>query len=65
MLIKNKDYIIVQESNGNLNILNRKINFKDISINENYKASNEDLKYFKESFENKVTISATTSLKAL
>ena len=37
---------------GNLNILNRKINFKDISINENYKASNEDLKYFKESFEN-------------
>ena len=38
--------------NGNLNILNRKINFKDISINENYKASNEDLKYFKESFEN-------------
>ena len=37
---------------GNLNILNQKINFKDISLNENYKASNEDLNYFKETFEN-------------
>ena len=37
---------------GNLSILNQKINFKDISLNENYKASNEDLNYFKESFEN-------------
>ena len=37
---------------GNLNILNQKINFKDISLNENYKASNEDLNYFKENFEN-------------
>tara|TARA_S200000501_G_scaffold284068_1_gene268312 strand:- start:214 stop:1335 length:1122 start_codon:yes stop_codon:yes gene_type:complete len=37
---------------GNLNILNRKINFKDISLNGNYKASSEDLNYFKENFEN-------------
>ena len=37
---------------GNLSFLNQKINFKDISLNENYKASNEDLNYFKESFEN-------------
>ena len=37
---------------GDLNILNQKINFKDISLNENYKASNEDLNYFKENFEN-------------
>ena len=37
---------------GNVNILNKKINFKNISLNENYKASNEDLSYFKENFEN-------------
>ena len=37
---------------GNLNVLNKKINFKNIEINENYKASKEDLKYFKQSFEN-------------
>ena len=37
---------------GNVNILNKKINFKNISLNENYKASKEDLGYFKENFEN-------------
>ena len=37
---------------GNVNILNKKINFKKISMNENYKASKEDLKYFKKTFEN-------------
>jgi len=37
---------------GNLNILNNKINFKSITNNENYKASKEDLKYFKSNFEN-------------
>ena len=36
---------------GNLNILNQKINFKDVSLNENYKASKEDLNYFKIKFE--------------
>ena len=37
---------------GTLNILNKKINFEKIKINESYIATNEDLKYFKESFEN-------------
>ena len=36
---------------GGLSILNQNINFKDISLNENYKASDEDLNYFKENFE--------------
>jgi hypothetical protein len=36
---------------GNLNILNKKINFKEINLND-YKASKEDLIYFKENFEN-------------
>ena len=35
---------------GSLNILNSKINLKDIFINENYKVSKEDLKYYKETF---------------
>ena len=33
-------------------ILSKKINFKKISINENYNASKTDLKYFKDTFEN-------------
>ena len=37
---------------GSLTILNNKINFKNIEVNEKYKASNEDLKFFKEMFEN-------------
>lgn len=36
---------------GNLNILNKKINFKDIQMSQDYKASKEDLKYYKETFE--------------
>ena len=36
---------------GNISILNNKINFKTILMNENYNASKEDLKYFKKSFE--------------
>ena len=36
---------------GNINILNNKINFKKIEMNNNYTASNDDLKYFKSSFE--------------
>ena len=47
---KNKNFDILVK--GNLGILNKKINFKNISINENYKASKEDLIYFKETFEN-------------
>ena len=36
---------------GNLNILNKKIYFKKISVNKNYDASREDLDYFKNNFE--------------
>ena len=34
-----------------INILNNKINFKNITMNQSYNASNEDLNYFKQSFE--------------
>ena len=36
---------------GNINILNNKINFNNISM-KNYEASKEDLNYFKQSFQN-------------
>ena len=36
---------------GNLNILNKKINFSTILLNKDYEATDEDLKYFKETFE--------------
>ena len=36
---------------GSLNILSSKINFENINVNRNYKASNGDLKYFKNTFE--------------
>ena len=42
--------ILRLEVKGNLNILNRKINFDRISLNEK-NSSKEDLKYFKNSFE--------------
>ena len=51
-IYKKKDNKIFNlDVKGNLSILNKKINFKEISLNENYKASNEDLSYFKEKFE--------------
>ena len=37
---------------GNLNILNNKINFESIKINQDYIATKEDLDFFKNSFEN-------------
>ena len=37
---------------GNINIFNNKINFKNIKMNQNYEASKEDLNYFKQTFEN-------------
>ena len=37
---------------GNINILNNKINFDDIKANSNYKASKEDLEFYKVNFEN-------------
>jgi len=48
---KKEDKTLKLYAKGNLNILNKKINFKNISTDENYKASNEDLLYFKKSFE--------------
>ena len=36
---------------GSLNILSQKINFKSISVNNDYNASKEDLLYFKNTFE--------------
>ena len=36
---------------GNLNILNKKINFVKVEMNNNYNASQEDLEFFKNSFE--------------
>ena len=36
--------------NGNINVLNKKINFTKILMNKNYEASAEDLKYFKNYF---------------
>ena len=37
---------------GSLNLLNKKINFKRIKINNNQNLNEADLKYFKETFEN-------------
>ena len=50
--IKNKNKSFDLKVRGNLNILNNKINFSSIDLNDNYKASKEDLKYFKSAFEN-------------
>ena len=36
---------------GNINILNNKINFKNIIISDEYNASKEDMRYYKQSFE--------------
>ena len=49
--IKSSDEVSELKVKGNLNILNKKINFEQISLNEK-KFPKEDLKYFKNSFEN-------------
>ena len=48
---KNKNELFELKVNGNINILNNKINFKNITMNKDYEATKEDLKYFKQSFE--------------
>ena len=48
---KNKDERFELNVVGNLSLLNKKINFNNILMNENYKASKDDLEYFKISFE--------------
>tara|TARA_B100000963_G_scaffold315458_1_gene294617 strand:+ start:2117 stop:3517 length:1401 start_codon:yes stop_codon:yes gene_type:complete len=49
---KNNNQSLLIKANGNLSILNNKINFKSITVDETYNASKEDLKFFKDSFEN-------------
>ena len=36
---------------GSLNILSQRINFKSITVNDDYNASKEDLLYFKDTYE--------------
>jgi len=48
---KKKDEVIDIILQGNLNIFNNRINFDLIEINENYKATKDDLKFYKTSFE--------------
>jgi hypothetical protein len=48
---KNKNELFKLYFTGNINILNNKINFKKISLNQDYLASKEDLGYFKGLFE--------------
>ena len=48
---KSKNESFQLKTSGYLNLLNNKINFKDIFLNQAYKASKEDLDYFKKSFE--------------
>ncbi len=48
---KNKNELLNLKVQGNVNILNNKINFKKISMNDDYVASKEDLIYFQQSFE--------------
>ena len=47
--IKNESFKL--NAKGYINILNNKINFQNIIMNQNYEASRDDLNYFKESFE--------------
>jgi hypothetical protein len=48
---KNKNELLTLNVIGNINIFNKKINFKNITMNQNYEASKEDLNYFKQTFE--------------
>ncbi len=49
--VKSSDEVLRLEAKGNLNILNKKINFEQIFFNEK-KFPKEDLKFFKNTFEN-------------
>ena len=49
--IKSKDETFDLEVKGRINILRKIINFDVITVNQNQKAKEEDLKYFKSSFE--------------
>jgi len=48
---KKKDESLNLKINGNLNLKQKKINFLNIQLNNSYKSTEEDLKFFKKSFE--------------
>jgi hypothetical protein len=50
----NKQDLIYIDIEGSLNLFNKKVNFKKISTNTNYKAQKEDLEFFKTVFERKL-----------
>ena len=50
MIIKKKEKLLLKV-NGNLNIFNNKINFDNLIVN-NIESSQDDLNYYKTSFEN-------------
>ena len=49
---KKKNELLKIDFKGNINIFKNKINFLKIEMNHDYKASKEDLNYFKQLFEN-------------
>ena len=49
---KKKNEAFYLDMKGNLNILNNKISFDHVRMNNDYDATKEDLKYFKSTFEN-------------
>ena len=49
---KNKNETLILNVKGSLNIINNKVNFDKIEVNKDYRATVEDLEYFKNSFEN-------------
>ena len=49
---KKKNELLFLNIRGNLNILKNKIGFDYIGMNNGYNATEEDLKYFKSTFEN-------------
>ena len=51
MTTKKKDESLNLKINGNLNLQQKKINFLNIQTNNSYKSTEEDLKFFKKSFE--------------
>ena len=48
---KNKNELLELNVKGNINIFNNKINFINITMNQDHESSKEDLNYFKQSFE--------------
>ena len=51
MSVKKNHYLNLKIK-GNLNLLKKKINFLDVQVNNSYQASENDLNFYKNSFEN-------------